>query len=106
MVSEDEKRVTQKVLVPTLDYRDDGVKFLNISGGAQKLGTKFFAEISDEMVMLRQNNTHARTRGICFNKKWRGEIWEGQDKSYGHNTFKSLKGHLRIGTPLEAVPAK
>jgi len=56
--------------------------------------------------MLRQNNTHAKTRGICFNKKWRGEIWEGQDKNSSHSTFKSLKGHLWIGTPLEAVATK
>jgi len=73
--------------VPTLDCSGVGVKFLNISGGTQKLGTKLFAEISDEVVMLRQNKTHARTRGICFNKKWRGEIWEGEDKSSGHSTF-------------------
>ncbi|XP_027932710.1 zinc protease PQQL-like, partial [Vigna unguiculata] len=103
---EDEKRVTQKELAPTLDCSSDSVKFPNISGGAQKLGTKLFAEISDRVVMLRQDSTHAKTRGICFNKKWRGEIWEGEDRSSGHSTFKSLKGHLRIEAPLEVVPAK
>jgi len=105
MISEDEKRVTQKVLAPTLDCSGDSVKFPNISGGVQKLRTKLFPEISDGVVMLRQNNTHARTRGICFNKKWKCEIWEGEDKSSGHSTFKSLKGHLRI-SPCEVKRSK